>query len=247
MNKPSVERIQLLNQGHAQTKNLMEALSIDFHLLIQKALPDIVIPEFVSKTGITKKMQLAARAIYEQRSTSCIDNLKNHHSDTLRGIACYIIAWNAPSLENAFAAIKPLADDSHFGVREWAWMAVRSFVASNPIQAIEILKVWTQDPSERVRRFASEITRPRGVWCAHIRQLRDEPWLAMDILELLKNDEASYVQLSVGNWLNDASKDHPEWVKHVCARWQMQSQSDSAQKICKRALRTINKGSKKDN
>mgnify|MGYP000299424427 CR=1 FL=1 len=83
------------------------------------------------------------------------------------------------------------------------------------------------------------MTRPRGVWCSHITQLRQTPWLALNILTPLNQDKERYVQLSVGNWLNDAGKDHPLWVKNLCEEWQNITPTPETLKICKRALRNL--------
>jgi len=90
-----------------------------------------------------------------------------------------------------------------------------------------------------VRRFASEALRPRGVWCAHIAALKQQPQRAMPILSALRDDPSIYVQDSVANWLNDASKDQPEWARSVCRQWLAEAPSVATRRICHRGLRSI--------
>jgi 3-methyladenine DNA glycosylase AlkC len=237
--KPTIERINLLNQGSIETKNLMEALAIDFNILLSNVVQDFKLPIYEKKIGITKLMYETAKELYIQKGFSIFQEFVAHPSNTIRGIACCLVVQHITSLKDGLKLMMPLADDKHFGVREWAWLALRPMVITEPLSAIKYLEEWVNHPSENIRRFACEITRPRGVWCAHIKELRQEPWLALSLLRALKSDPAKYVQLSVGNWLNDAGKDHPIWVKDICSQWQATSSSQATQKICKRAMRNL--------
>lgn len=239
------DRLARLSVGEVEAATLTECLAVDFAALMRNVLPEIganalAEMEHVAATGISKRMSLAARLIREELGDSVLDRLGRHQSDTARGWACFMIgAADDMPLRDRLVAIRPYADDRHFGVREWSWMAVRPHLAAELEIAIAMLAEWTADPSERVRRFASESIRPRGVWCAHIGALKAQPQLGLAVLEPLRADPVGYVQDSVGNWLNDAGKDRADWVQALCARWSIESPTPATARICKRALRSI--------
>jgi 3-methyladenine DNA glycosylase AlkC len=163
-----------------------------------------------------------------------------HPSDTVRCWAAYIIGLDdGLRLAEKLTQLRPLAADQNSGVREIAWMAVRSDIEAQLSLAITLLAAWTSETDANLRRFASEATRPRGVWCKHIEALKQNPELAYPILAPLQSDESKYVRDSVANWLNDASKSQPAWVREVCALWAEESATKETQAIIKRALRTI--------
>ena len=106
-------------------------------------------------------------------------------------------------------------------------------------EAIARLVPWTADADENIRRFATELTRPRGVWCAPIPALQREPWRALPLLEPLRADASRYVQNSVANWLNDAGKSQGAWVRELGARWLRESDTAATRYVVRRALRSL--------
>jgi 3-methyladenine DNA glycosylase AlkC len=241
------DRLAMLNGGTAEASTLTECLAVDFAALLRATLSDVgedavLTLEREAATGVSRRMALAARLILDRLGPAAVDRLCTHSSDTVRGWVCFMIGgMDGMTLPDRLAMIRPLADDRHFGVREWAWLAVRPWLAADLENATALLSAWTADPSERLRRFASEAIRPRGVWCAHIKALKQSPEMALPILEPLRADPAAYVQDSVGNWLNDAAKDRPGWVRALCDRWTRESPCPATARICKRALRSIDR------
>ncbi|MGD9946351.1 MAG: DNA alkylation repair protein [Burkholderiaceae bacterium] len=237
--------LEALSIGDLSTATLAEGLAIDQARLLRTVFPDLSKRalgkvEAACRLGILKRMTGIGALLLEDLGTPGIDRCRKHGADTVRGWACFMIgAQPAPSLADRLAAIRPLADDAHFGVREWAWLAVRPHLARELDAAIGHLAGWTTSPSERLRRFASEVLRPRGVWCAHIPALKQQPQRALTLLASLRADSSVYVQDSVANWLNDAAKDQPDWVRQICAQWLRDCQDSSTRRICQRGTRSL--------
>ena len=241
------ERLDALNSGEIEARTLTECLAVDFAELLPKVAPDIPARskermQDAAAQGITKRMALAAELLSDHFGPEAAERLGAHRSDTVRGWAAYCIgAWADLDLAAKIGAIAPFADDAHFGVREWSWLAIRPDIAAEISEAIRLLTSWTDAPSANLRRFATEATRPRGVWCAHIKALKRDPEPARPLLEPLRADPSQYVQDSVANWLNDASKDRPDWVRAICGEWVAEGASQETERIVKRAMRSLRK------
>lgn len=252
------EVLKYLNEGALETVNLTEWLAIDHVKLVNAVFPGFGVEEqtvaqISEAIGSQKKptamstTKLVGTALYENYANSkifeaLIDQISNHTSDSVRCYATYLVGLNEKlSIEEKLQQSRKLIADHHFGVREVVWMALRPDIENNLEPALGILNTWTSDPDENIRRFTTEATRPRGVWCKHIEQLKEQPELASPILENLKFDTSKYVQDSVGNWLNDASKTRPDFVLELCERWQSESPTKETAKIIKRAKRTLDK------
>jgi 3-methyladenine DNA glycosylase AlkC len=237
--------LRALSRGDMQTATLAEGLALDQAELLRTVFPDLPTQALEAAVaacaqGILKRMAGIGAVLWQALGEDGIARCQAHGADTVRGWACFMIGAR-PGLDvpARLAAIRPLADDAHFGVREWAWMAVRPHLAQALDVAIVGLTDWTVEPSERLRRFASEALRPRGVWCAHIAALKREPQRALPILLPLRADSSAYVQDSVANWLNDAAKDQPEWVRALCTDWLRHPHADATRRICQRAQRNL--------
>jgi 3-methyladenine DNA glycosylase AlkC len=220
----SANVLEQLNAGTLESATLSEGLAIDFGALLKVAAPELdrsVLKRVVATDGVTRRMAIIGQILAEQYGVENFARFATHPSDTVRGWAAYqLAAVRSISLAERTDLVRTLADDPHFGVREWAWLAMRDHIASELDAAIVLLTPWTMHASANIRRFATESTRPRGVWCAHISRLKTDPAIGLPLLEPLRSDASKYVRDSVGNWLNDAAKTQPEWVKQLCARCQ---------------------------
>lgn len=235
--------LRRLNRGEIETATLAEGLAINFVTLlgeVEPALKKQAASCFATTPGIVRRMMIAAKLLLDHHGKTEVEFLKNHPSDTVRGWASFMIGISPNlSLRERLKRMKPLADDSHFGVREWAWLAVRPHIAADVDEAIGLLRPWTGEASANLRRFAIEATRPRGVWCAHIDAFKQQPKKGLPLLEPLREDPAIYVQNSVSNWLNDAGKSSPEFVVSLCRRWEKESKAPATLRIVKRATRSF--------
>jgi 3-methyladenine DNA glycosylase AlkC len=246
--------LELLNLGQLASANLVEWLAVDQQQLLGHVLAQAGRREYLpgieaqvaqlKKPTVNQLNEAIGLGLYaaarQHRDQELLPWLTAHPADMVRCWAAYALG-RPPGLALAevLAAIRPLAADEHFGVREIAWLAVRPQLAAQLLPAIQLLAEWAVSPDAYLRRFASEATRPRGVWCAHIEQLKAEPALGLPILEPLRSDPARYVQDSVANWLNDASKSAPAFVRHLCDRWQAESPTKETAYILKRAQRSL--------
>lgn len=245
-----------LNRGEIESINLVEWLAIDQVSLLRHALakvrskldhrPLIAAAESLTGAGIMDRTRGIGRALHRHAihtgDVGLRDDMAAHASDTVRQWAAFML-WCDESLElsERLALVRQFASDTHMGVRECAWLAIRYHIARDLDRAIKLLSHWTRASDANVRRCASEATRPRGVWCRHIEALKTNPERAIAILEPLRSDPSRYVQTSVANWLNDASKTRPDWVRSVCERWLRESPTAETKWIVNHATRTMRK------
>lgn len=232
-----------LNAGELETASLAEMLAMDLGALLRAVEPAASREEITAARdgGIIKRLRSCGVALHRVHGAAAVKTFAAHPSDMARSMACFALTANGSmTLPKRLDAVRPLADDPHSGVREWAWIGVREAVASDVAGAIRLLRKWTREDSANLRRFSSEVTRPRGVWCAHIEELKRDPSPGLVLLEPLNADPTKYVQDSVANWLNDAGKTRPEWVRAVCKSWSgVKPVGKATARIIKRATRNL--------
>ena len=157
--------------------------------------------------------------------------------DPLRGFAAwplfhFIEHHGAGDFTRSMAALHSM---THLFSAEFA---VRPFIACYPERAFAVLRRWTKDESEHVRRLASEGARSRLPWATRVPALIDDPSPVLALLDRLKDDPALYVRRSVANNLNDIAKDHPDRVIDVCEAW-LDGASKERRWIVQHATRTL--------
>lgn len=118
-----------------------------------------------------------------------------------------------------------------------AEFAVRPFILEYPDRMMGQMLEWARDEDHRVRRLASEGSRPRLPWGMALQPFHIDPSPILPILETLNHDPSEEVRRSVANSLNDISRDHPDVVVATLTRWQDDSQEVTS--ITKHALRTL--------
>jgi 3-methyladenine DNA glycosylase AlkC len=115
--------------------------------------------------------------------------------------------------------------------------AVRPFLLKYGERMIDQMKRWALHPNYKVRRLASEGSRPRLPWAMAVPVIKKNPELILPILEALKNDPSEWVRRSVANSLNDIAKDHPNIVLQIARQWAGISKETDA--IIKHGSRTL--------
>ncbi|MDC1067905.1 DNA alkylation repair protein [Candidatus Kapabacteria bacterium] len=122
--------------------------------------------------------------------------------------------------------------------------SIRIFLENYETETLEVLKRWAKDSNQHVRRLVSEGSRPRLPWGLMLKSFVKNPDPILKLLELLKNDESSYVRRSVANSLNDISKDHPHKVIFALRSWKNGTKEMS--QLTRHALRTLIKEGNQD-
>ncbi|MNG77383.1 hypothetical protein D3C79_359310 [compost metagenome] len=232
----SDDRQRQIDHGLMPTRNLAECLAVNQSTLaaaLSGQLPVALVEQLThcaehsQALGLSKKVAALGLALAQwleqapaDSRRSLFEQLRTHPSDTVRSWAAFAQAQLSTTLDLEAALLAQLrfARDEHFGVREWAWIALRPRLSQALPQALTLLTRHAENDDPLVRRFCIEVLRPRGVWCEHIAALKQSPEAAEALLIPHLAEAEKYPQDSVANWLNDASKTRPDWVQQLFER-----------------------------
>lgn len=207
---------EALERGQLSTATHVEHMALDQAALWRRVFPDLPDPtEEFANLGFIGRLRAGGRRLFEElgiqsyRFDAC-------EPDTVLAWRAFALAAARRDLSDQLHDVRLFAEHTHFAVREWAWLAVRPRVAADPAAALSVLRNEVSGAGVNWSRFASEVTRPRSVWGAHIPELKQDPSQAESLLAELLPNESPYVTISVTNWLNDVSRSHRSWVEYIC-------------------------------
>ena len=141
----------------------------------------------------------------------------------------------AQGLDNPDIALDSLEKMTlHFS----AEFAIRPFILQHPNTTLPRLIEWTSHQDWRVRRLASEGSRPRLPWGMQLKPFIEDPSFVIDILNQLYNDSNLIVRRSVANNLNDIAKDNPDLAVKTAQHW-WDSENELARWTVRHGLRTL--------
>ncbi len=144
-------------------------------------------------------------------------------------------------LEDFTASVKAIEFVTQFISCEFA---VRPFLLKYGDKMMQQMLQWSRHENHKVRRLASEGSRPRLPWAMALPALKKDPAPVLALLENLKNDPHEWVRRSVANHLNDISKDHPGVVLKIANAWKGNSKETDA--IIRHGCRTLLKQANRD-
>jgi len=245
--KLTAARRRELEGGEAESANPQEWLAMDMTVLFVQVLreadrrpPEASWLDMVRAMPVTRRLETLAMHLLD-RHADLQEALAEHPSDTVRIWAALMVGLGPKrSLGRRLEDLRPFAADGHSGVRDAACVAFRPHLAAQLPEGLGLLLGEAGHVDERVRRFAAEVSRPRGAGGPPIQALRQDPEQARALLERLKADPSRYVQTSVASWLQEAARDRPAWAKALAAAWAAEPHP-ATQWILAHGLRTLRK------
>ena len=144
----------------------------------------------------------------------------------------FLSAFGLSEPETALRAMRLFTQ--HFSCE----FAIRDFLIHHPDLTMRHVMEWSRDADWRVRRLASEGTRPRLPWGQQLKAFIANPEPVLNLLDAMHDDPQLIVRRSVANNLNDIAKDHPDSAVEAAERWFSTGHAGSKWTV-KHGLRTL--------
>lgn len=205
-------------------KAYFEKLSTEFH----KAYPQFDRKAFLNEMlinlenlSLNQRLRKTSQVLHSylpKNYQETIDLMKQVIQTTPKGYTNLVFPdfVGLYGLDQANHSLKALKYFTVFGSSEFA---IREFLKRDFDSTLEVMKTWTKDKNEHVRRLASEGSRPRLPWSFKLDRVIHEPQVTQSILNQLKEDESLYVRKSVANHLNDISKENAGYMIELVNSW----------------------------
>lgn len=123
-------------------------------------------------------------------------------------------------------------------VRLTGEFAVRDLLNARPERALAVMRTWTGDENEHVRRLATEGSRAFLPWAKRVPWLITHPAGTRAIIDSMYRDPAEYVRRSVANHLNDLSRLDPALVTEIGRGWEAEPDANTPW-VLRHGLRTL--------
>ena len=119
-----------------------------------------------------------------------------------------------------------------------AEFAIRPFLEQHLDATLTHVERWVGDADRRVRRLASEGTRPLLPWGKHVMALKREPGRCLALIAPLAGDASEVVRRSAANHLNDVSRLDVALALQHAEHWAART-GEAGRQTVRHALRTL--------
>ncbi|MEU6702010.1 DNA alkylation repair protein [Pseudonocardia sp. NPDC046786] len=124
--------------------------------------------------------------------------------------------------------------------------AVRHFLRVDLPTVLEVAHDWTESADAKVRRLATEGTRPLLPWAKRVPALLTDPAATGPLLDRLYLDPDEGVRRSVANHINDVSRLDSGVAVSATRRWTSATPDEHTTRLVRHALRTLVKAGDRD-
>ena len=231
--------------------DLADALKVYYSGIEHQKILDCAVLKGYFEAPMTKQLDILAEVIFEllkERSDKVIEALITSTVDKVNAIAVSVISiLYEKDIDSKLKWLKNTAALKGTWPRETSCTALHNLFIRDGVESV-LQKVypWLMDSNEGVRRIVTEGIRPRLMMVPHIEELKRDPSILKKVFEPLLEDPTDYVRKSVGNCMNDVSKDNPKILLDWLEEWSQEPLSKERKQIFTRALRTlIEKGEKR--